>query len=78
MSLVPKIGALAPLLTEPVVIFGKSTVPVGTAAVLGASVRRLAPAEDGVGMARNTEFLREGFGGAGHLASRPNGAGIGP
>jgi len=52
---------LAPLLTEPTVIFGKSTVPVGTAKRLGARARELAPAGDGVDVAWNPEFLREGF-----------------
>jgi UDPglucose 6-dehydrogenase len=52
---------LAPLLTEPTVIFGKSTVPVGTAKRLGARARELAPAGDGMDVAWNLEFLREGF-----------------
>jgi UDPglucose 6-dehydrogenase len=52
---------LAPLLTRPSVIFGKSTVPVGTAARLNAIVRRLAPVGDGAEVAWNPEFLREGF-----------------
>jgi UDPglucose 6-dehydrogenase len=55
------IDALAPLLTAPAVIFGKSTVPVGTAAALGARARTLAPAGDGVEVAWNPEFLREGL-----------------
>jgi len=55
------IEALAPLLIEPAVIFGKSTVPVGTATGLGARARELAPARDGVDVAWNPEFLREGF-----------------
>ncbi len=55
------IETLAPLLTEPAVIFGKSTVPVGTATGLGARVRELAPAGNGVDVAWNPEFLREGF-----------------
>ncbi|MGZ4556177.1 MAG: UDP-glucose dehydrogenase family protein [Mycobacteriaceae bacterium] len=56
------IDQLAPLLREPAVIFGKSTVPVGTAARLGATARGLAPAGDAVELAWNPEFLREGFG----------------
>ena len=52
---------LSPLLTGPAVIFGKSTVPVGTAARLGALARSLAPAGDAVEIAWNPEFLREGF-----------------
>ena len=54
------VETLAPLLSEPAVIFGKSTVPVGTAARLGARVRELAPAGDAVHVAWNPEFLREG------------------
>ncbi|WP_137723931.1 UDP-glucose dehydrogenase family protein [Prescottella subtropica] len=55
------IDGLAPLLTRPSVIFGKSTVPVGTAERLGARARALAPAGDDVEVAWNPEFLREGF-----------------
>ena len=55
------IETLAPLLTSPAVIFGKSTVPVGTAARLGAEARQLAPVGDAVEVAWNPEFLREGF-----------------
>ncbi|MEE2032526.1 UDP-glucose dehydrogenase family protein [Rhodococcus chondri] len=55
------IEALAPLLTRPAVIVGKSTVPVGTAAELAARARDLAPAGDEVEVAWNPEFLREGF-----------------
>ena len=55
------IESLAPLLTEPCVIFGKSTVPVKTAARLGARARELAPAGDAVEVAWNPEFLREGY-----------------
>lgn len=52
---------LAPLLTRPAVIFGKSTVPVGTAERLGARARALAPAGNDVEVAWNPEFLREGY-----------------
>jgi len=52
---------LSPLLTGPAVIFGKSTVPVGTAARLGVLARSLSPAGDAVEVAWNPEFLREGF-----------------
>ncbi len=52
---------LAPLLVRPAVIFGKSTVPAGTAARLSERVRSLAPAADDVALAWNPEFLREGF-----------------
>ena len=55
------IETLAPLLTAPAVIFGKSTVPVGTAERLGRRARQLAPAGDQVEVAWNPEFLREGF-----------------
>lgn len=50
---------LAPLLTKPTVIAGKSTVPVGTAPKLQARMRELAPAGDGVEVVWNPEFLRE-------------------
>ncbi|MGW6378730.1 UDP-glucose dehydrogenase family protein [Rhodococcus sp. NPDC055112] len=55
------IDTLAPLLDRPAVIVGKSTVPVGTAAELGARARQLAPAGEEVEVAWNPEFLREGF-----------------
>ncbi|ABG97235.1 UDP-glucose 6-dehydrogenase [Rhodococcus jostii RHA1] len=55
------IDTLAPLLDRPAVIVGKSTVPVGTAAELGARARALAPAGNAVEVAWNPEFLREGF-----------------
>lgn len=55
------IDELVPLLTRPAVIVGKSTVPVGTAADLGAHARRLAPGGVDVEVAWNPEFLREGF-----------------
>ncbi|MDN4480109.1 UDP-glucose dehydrogenase family protein [Demequina muriae] len=55
------IDALAPLLTRPSVILGKSTVPVGTAARLAARVRELAPVGDDAQLGWNPEFLREGF-----------------
>jgi UDPglucose 6-dehydrogenase len=55
------IATLAPLLDKPAVIFGKSTVPVGTAARLGQVARDLSPAGGAVEVAWNPEFLREGF-----------------
>ncbi|MDN4477512.1 UDP-glucose/GDP-mannose dehydrogenase family protein [Demequina sp. SYSU T00039] len=55
------IETLAPLLTRPAVILGKSTVPVGTAARLAARVRELAPVGDEAQLGWNPEFLREGF-----------------
>lgn len=55
------VTTLAPLLTRPSVIYGKSTVPVGTAARLYDMVRQIAPAGEAVEVAWNPEFLREGF-----------------
>ena len=55
------IDSLAPLLTRPTLVVGKSTVPVGTARQLQERLRALAPAGDGVEIAWNPEFLREGF-----------------
>lgn len=55
------IDDIAPLLTRPTVILGKSTVPVGTAARLAARVRELAPVGDDAQLGWNPEFLREGF-----------------
>lgn len=54
------IETLAPLLATPAVVFGKSTVPVGTAERLGVRARELAPAGHEVEVAWNPEFLREG------------------
>jgi UDPglucose 6-dehydrogenase len=51
---------LAPLLTRPALVVGKSTVPAGTAERMAALVASLAPG-DGVEVAWNPEFLREGF-----------------
>ncbi|MCW2802041.1 MAG: UDPglucose 6-dehydrogenase [Propionibacteriaceae bacterium] len=55
------IDTLAPMLTKPTLVVGKSTVPVGTAPALQERIRRLAPAGDGVEVAWNPEFLREAF-----------------
>lgn len=55
------VETLAPFLTRPSVIYGKSTVPVGTAERLGSLARQLAPAAGSVEVAWNPEFLREGF-----------------
>jgi len=52
---------LAPLLTKPALVLGKSTVPVGTAEWVRDTLRELAPAGDAVRLAWNPEFLREGF-----------------
>jgi UDPglucose 6-dehydrogenase len=54
------VAALAPHLTEPALIVGKSTVPPGTTARLTRQVRDGAPAGDAVEVAWNPEFLREG------------------
>jgi UDPglucose 6-dehydrogenase len=53
-------STLAPLLTRPALVVGKSTVPAGTAARMAALVASLAPGQD-VEVAWNPEFLREGF-----------------
>lgn len=55
------VESLGPLLSKAAVIFGKSTVPVGTASRLRARIRELAPAGDQVDLAWNPEFLREGY-----------------
>jgi len=55
------VESLGPLLTRPCVVVGKSTVPVGTAARVAARLHELAPAGEGVELAWNPEFLREGF-----------------
>ncbi len=52
--------SLAPHLCGPCLIVGKSTVPVGTTAAVRELARELAPAGDGVDVAWNPEFLREG------------------
>jgi UDPglucose 6-dehydrogenase len=55
------IDTLVPRLRRSAVIVGKSTVPVGTAAELGARARSLAADGVDVEIAWNPEFLREGF-----------------
>lgn len=55
------VTTLAPLISGPAVIFGKSTVPVGTAERLAVLARELSPAGEGLEVAWNPEFLREGF-----------------
>ncbi len=52
--------ALAPHLTGPCLIAGKSTVPVGTARALRARMAASAPAGADVEVVWNPEFLREG------------------
>ncbi|QDY79891.1 UDP-glucose dehydrogenase family protein [Streptomyces qinzhouensis] len=54
------IRRLAPHLDQACTIVGKSTVSVGTCAKVTALAQRLAPAGDGVDLAWNPEFLREG------------------
>jgi UDPglucose 6-dehydrogenase len=53
--------ALAPHLTRDCLVVGKSTVPVGTARRLLVRLRAGAPVGDGVDLAWNPEFLREGY-----------------
>ena len=55
------VDTLAPRLTKPTLVVGKSTVPVGTALALEQRLRRQAPAGDGVEVAWNPEFLREAY-----------------
>jgi UDPglucose 6-dehydrogenase len=55
------IDALAPHLSRPSLIVGKSTVPVGTARRLLSLARAAAPADVPVDLAWNPEFLREGY-----------------
>ena len=52
---------LAPKLTGDCLVVGKSTVPVGTAALLADRLGRLTPVGVAAGLAWNPEFLREGF-----------------
>ena len=54
-------AALAPHLTSPCLVVGKSTVPVGTARQLVDRIRAIAPAGSQVDLAWNPEFLREGL-----------------
>ena len=54
------VDELAPKLRRPTVIFGKSTVPVGTAGHLNTRARQLCASNVEVEVAWNPEFLREG------------------
>ena len=54
------VDSLAPLLTAPALVVGKSTVPAGTAARLTTRLRGLSPVGDGIRLAWNPEFLQEG------------------
>ena len=56
------IEQLAPHLTRPTVVVGRSTVPVGTAATLAARLAALAPVGEEAELGWSPEFLREGFG----------------
>ncbi|MFL1381802.1 MULTISPECIES: UDP-glucose dehydrogenase family protein [unclassified Nocardiopsis] len=56
------VDRLAPHLTRPAVVVGRSTVPVGTAATLAARLAALAPAGEEAELGWSPEFLREGFG----------------
>jgi UDPglucose 6-dehydrogenase len=53
-------STLAPLLTRPALVVGKSTVPAGTAQRMSELVASMAPSDE-VEVAWNPEFLREGF-----------------
>jgi UDPglucose 6-dehydrogenase len=53
------VDTLAPLLTKPTLVVGKSTVPVGTAMQLERRLRLASPAGGGIEVAWNPEFLRE-------------------
>ncbi|WP_017603520.1 UDP-glucose dehydrogenase family protein [Nocardiopsis alkaliphila] len=56
------VEGLAPHLTRPTVVVGRSTVPVGTAATLAARLAALAPVGKEAELGWSPEFLREGFG----------------
>ncbi|HYU83421.1 MAG TPA: UDP-glucose/GDP-mannose dehydrogenase family protein [Kribbellaceae bacterium] len=56
------VDTLAPLLTKPTLVVGRSTVPVGTAAALHERFRTESPAGDAVDLAWQPEFLREAHG----------------
>ncbi|GGZ98671.1 UDP-glucose dehydrogenase family protein [Streptomyces echinoruber] len=55
------ITSLAPHLTGPALVVGKSTVPVGSADRLARVLAELAPAGQDAELAWNPEFLREGY-----------------
>ncbi|GEP40627.1 UDP-glucose 6-dehydrogenase [Nocardioides psychrotolerans] len=55
------VTGLAPHLTRPATIIGKSTVPVGTARRMAAALADLAPVGAEAELVWNPEFLREGF-----------------
>lgn len=55
------VRSLAPLLTKPCLVVGKSTVPVGTAKWISEYLVTNSPAGQDVHLVWNPEFLREGF-----------------
>jgi len=55
------VSALAPFLTKPCLVVGKSTVPVGTAKWISDYFVENSPAGSDVHVVWNPEFLREGF-----------------
>ena len=55
------VAELAPLLTKPCLVIGKSTVPVGTAKWISDYFAENSPAGSEVHVVWNPEFLREGF-----------------
>ena len=55
------VAELAPLLTKPCLVIGKSTVPVGTAKWISDYFAENSPAGSDVHVVWNPEFLREGF-----------------
>ena len=55
------VESLAPHLSHPTLVVGKSTVPVGTAPALARRLVELAPVGERAELAWNPEFLREGF-----------------
>lgn len=55
------VDQLAPLVNRPSVIYGKSTVPVGTAERLAKRAQALSPVGKELEVAWNPEFLREGY-----------------
>ncbi len=56
------VDALAPSLTRPCLVVGKSTVPAGTAVALTERLASRAPAGETAEVCWNPEFLREGHG----------------
>ena len=62
---------LAPLLTRPALVVGKSTVPVGTAEWVRDTLRELAPAGDAVRARLEPRVPARGLRGQGHPLPRP-------